>query len=239
MPLFEIEFKIRHNCRLGEFSLKHPSARIHVWKILDREVIEIVPNANGDPSDAMTDLLRFTGVEGRALDGQGGYHVAEANQCAVERILTKSTQHLDILPISPVVYCRGWQYHRIVAFQHEDINGLLDTFREASFMPLILRKTPFNGFTGSQMTVTLDSLFSDLTEKQTDAILSAYSRGYYRFPRDSSLESIALEMGVPRTTLQGHLKKAENKIIGSIVPHVHTWYHFKGSRGQHPMISEN
>lgn len=37
----------------------------------------------------------------------------------------------------------------------------------------ILRKVDFDGFIASSLTLTADALFSDLTEKQMDALLTA------------------------------------------------------------------
>jgi hypothetical protein len=45
-------------------------------------------------------------------------------------------------------------------------------------------------------------------------------RGYYQTPRRVNVQTIADRAGVPRTTLQEHLNKAENKLIASIVPQI-------------------
>ncbi len=39
----------------------------------------------------------------------------------------------------------------------------------------VVRKVPFDGFIASSLTLTADALLSNLTEKQTDALLTAYS----------------------------------------------------------------
>jgi len=70
------------------------------------------------------------------------------------------------------------------------------------------------------VSLTADALFSDLTEKQMDALLTAYSHGYYRLPRKSDIQTIASRKRVPRTTFQEHLKKAENKLVVSLVPYI-------------------
>lgn len=55
----------------------------------------------------------------------------------------------------------------------------------------ILRKVDFDGFIASSLTLTADALFSDLTEKQMDALLTAYSNGYYSLPRKANVQDIS------------------------------------------------
>jgi predicted DNA binding protein len=70
----------------------------------------------------------------------------------------------------------------------------------------------------SDTLITLNSLVNRLTEKQVDAIVAAYNSGYCQTPRRVNVEKVAERTGVPRTTLQEHLNKAENKLISSIIP---------------------
>jgi predicted DNA binding protein len=239
MSIFEIEFKIRHECRLGGISVRHPQSRIKTWKIGGREVIEILPKRGGDCTSAIQEISQLDGVIDSFEDENCGYVIAEVNPCQVERMVEACVTEFGIVPIEPVIFTGGWQYHRIVVFDHDDINKILTHFEESCFIPWMLRKVPFRGFSESQMTVTTESLFSDLTEKQTNALLVAYSHGYYKMPRDADLQTIADKTGSSRTTFQEHLKKAENKVMNALVPHVHTWHHFVGSRGTHPAIRES
>jgi predicted DNA binding protein len=84
----------------------------------------------------------------------------------------------------------------------------------------IIRKKPFDGYIASSLTLTTDALFSGLTEKQVHALLTAYAQGYFRFPRGSDLQTIASKEEISRTTFLEHLKKAENKIITALIPHI-------------------
>jgi hypothetical protein len=96
----------------------------------------------------------------------------------------------------------------------------LQRLEERGFIVEILRKVPFDGLLASALTLTADALFSDLTEKQIDAILSSFNFGYYQLPRKADIKTIASKMKVPRTTFQEHLKKGQNKLIVSLVPYL-------------------
>jgi predicted DNA binding protein len=83
----------------------------------------------------------------------------------------------------------------------------------------VQEKAPFYGMVSDNL-ITLNSLVSKLTDKQMDAVIAAYNNGYYQTPREIRVDGIAKRLEVPRTTLQEHLNKAENKLISSIVPQI-------------------
>jgi predicted DNA binding protein len=82
------------------------------------------------------------------------------------------------------------------------------------------------------LTLTANALFSDLTEKQISALLTAYKNGYYRLPRKADIKEIAFKEQVPRTTFQEHLKKAETKLVAALVPYIQLFNHAPMKRRQ-------
>ena len=238
MPLFELEFKVRHNCRLADFSLKHKTLRILAWQIQNREIIEILRDNDVENSVSIDEVYELDDMLEHVVGQQRACLAFESRPCAVRAIIDGVSGELDTLHVSPVTYHGGWEYHKIVAFKHDDITTLIERFHECGYVPWILRKVPFNGFSSGLMTVSTETLFSSMTGKQTDAILTAYAHGYYRMPRDADVKTIADKIGASRTTFQEHLRKAENKILQALIPHIHTWHHLAGSSGRHPMIRE-
>jgi predicted DNA binding protein len=140
--------------------------------------------------------------------------------CLKENTIIRHIGKLDVLNIFPNIIEDGWCYHRLILFRHEDLDELLRRLGNWGWTYEILRKTPFNGFIASSLTITADALFSSLTEKQIDAMLTAHRHGYYNLPRDADVQTIAAKENVSRTTFQEHLKKAENKIVASLVPYI-------------------
>lgn len=58
-----------------------------------------------------------------------------------------------------------------------------------------------------------------LTSKQELALLYAYLRGYYDYPRKVSLNELAGELGLSVSTLSELLRKAENKVMHAFMLH--------------------
>jgi len=132
---------------------------------------------------------------------------------------------LDILNIFPNMIENGWVYHRLIVFNHKDLEDLLRRLENWGWVYKILRKVPFDGFIASSLTVSADYLFSTLTEKQIDAMLTAYRHGYYNLPRNSDVHTIVAKKKVPRTTFQKQLKKAENKLVTALISYMQLFNH--------------
>ena len=68
---------------------------------------------------------------------------------------------------------------------------------------------------------TLDPASPDdrLSKRQREAFRLARTRGYYEYPRRSTARDLAAEFGVTKTTFLEHLRKAEEKLLGSITLH--------------------
>jgi predicted DNA binding protein len=61
------------------------------------------------------------------------------------------------------------------------------------------------------------SLLSKLTSRQRQMLLTAYALGYYDVPRRISSDELSIHLNVDKSTIVEHLRKAERKIIGSII----------------------
>ena len=62
-----------------------------------------------------------------------------------------------------------------------------------------------------------ESLLSKLTLRQRQMLLTAYALGYYDVPRRISSDDLSRHLNVDKSTIVEHLRKAERKLIASIV----------------------
>jgi len=225
MPLFEAVFKVTHDCPLSNISRKFPSLKMFEWCNREHEVIEIIVEDHEQYSAVMEEISKLSGIIGKLSDRDKIHLVTKSCSCTYEKSVSKNIDACNLLHVMPVVYKQGWEYHRVISFKHEDVKRLMQLLEEKEFAFEIMRMVPFNGFIGSSLTLTADALFSDLTEKQIDALLTAYRNGYYQLPRKADVKKIAFKERVPRTTFQGHLKKAENKLVAALVPYIQLFNH--------------
>lgn len=60
-------------------------------------------------------------------------------------------------------------------------------------------------------------VLGNLTRKQREVLLAAKRAGYYDYPRRVKTESLARKMGVRKSTLIEHLRRAENRLIQEVL----------------------
>jgi len=220
MTLYEVVFKLTHNSRLCDISRKFRYIDLFVWCNEKYEIIEVITEKSEEYSMVVEAFSKIGKILEESSDQHGIHLIAKTRSFGIEDSVSKQIDELGLLLVPPVIYQRGWEYRRVIAFRHEDLNMLLQRLEDMGFVFEILRKVHFNGFVAGSLTLTADALFSNLTKKQIHALLTAYNCGYYRFPKRANVQNIAAKTDVPRTTFQEHLKKAENKIVTSVVPYL-------------------
>ncbi len=62
-----------------------------------------------------------------------------------------------------------------------------------------------------------DSVMSSLTLKQRQALVTAFGLGYYNVPRRVSSQTIARLLKMDKSTFAEHLRKAERRIVKSVI----------------------
>jgi predicted DNA binding protein len=56
-----------------------------------------------------------------------------------------------------------------------------------------------------------------LTDRQSGVLHCAFENGYYEIPRRITTDEIAAKIGVERRTAEEHLRRAENKLLASMI----------------------
>lgn len=227
MTLFQIALKISYNSFFINLSRRFPSAKIFIWCNREKDVIEIFVKDSEDYPLVMKEIHDhpMLGVLEESSDDCRFYLNLNECHCMNQDTIVSHIGELDILNVFPNMIENGWGYHRLIVFRHKDLEELLRRLENWGWVYKVLRKVPFDGFIASSLTLSADFLFSSLTEKQMDAMLTAHRHGYYNLPRDSDIQTIAAQKKVPRTTFQEHLKKAENKLVAALVPYLQLFNH--------------
>lgn len=227
MTLFEVALKVTFNDFFTDLTRRFPSANIYIWCNREHDIIEVIVRNPEEFPLVMEEIRKcpIMGVLEEISDDRRLYLNVNECHCMKQDTIVRHIGELDILNIFPNMIENGWAYHRLIVFRHKDLEELLRRLEKWGWVYKILRKVPFDGFIASSLTLTADALFSGLTEKQIDAMLTAYRHGYYNLPRDADVQTIAAKEKVPRTTFQEHLKKAENKVVRGLIPYIQLFNH--------------
>jgi predicted DNA binding protein len=182
--------------------------------------MELIMPKKEDYEQIRNDMSKAVEIVDEIHNGANTHVITRMCACGGPGTVQSYLGDPSLLLIPPIAYENGWEHLRLIAFKHKNAKKLLEKLRNDGFQVEIIRKKPFDGYIASSLTLTTDALFSGLTEKQVHALLTAYAQGYFRFPRGSDLQTIASKEKVSRTTFLEHLKKAENKIITALIPHI-------------------
>nr|KXH75490.1 MAG: hypothetical protein AM325_11150 [Candidatus Thorarchaeota archaeon SMTZ1-45] len=220
MSLFEVVFRAKYDNPLSEITEDNPSVKIFQWCNDKHDVMELIMQKQEDYDQIRNGMSRAMEIIDEIHNGENTHVITRMCTCGGPGTVQNYLKDPTLLLIPPIAYEGGWEHLRLIAFRHERVKKLLTRLREDGFEVEIIRKKPFDGYIASSLTLTTDALFSGLTDKQVHALLTAYAQGYFRFPRGADLQTIASKEKISRTTFLEHLKKAENKIITALIPHI-------------------
>jgi len=116
----------------------------------------------------------------------------------------------------PIGFSNGRKHYRILVPEYSQFSKFVEAVEERlGDMRLTYKSRILNP---NELQVTLvDRILSKLSPKQNEALHMAYNSRYYECPRGNTLEKMARDVAIGKSTFQSHLRKAENKIIHFIM----------------------
>ncbi|HYY92673.1 MAG TPA: helix-turn-helix domain-containing protein [Candidatus Dormibacteraeota bacterium] len=207
-------------------SKKFPGARFALWCNDHTDILEIESDGLDSFQQIQKELEYYsTRYKSKIIDKtlcQDKFQlVARTCLCGSEDSITVGSvaRANNFLQMPPPVFFGGWEYHRLVGFDDNDVRGLLKGLDRVGKTE-ILHKGVTDGTTDKAFLLSLGSLFGNLTEKQMKALLAAVESGYYEIPKRTTADELATKLGQPRSTLEEHIRKAESKVVLAMAPYM-------------------
>jgi len=182
--------------------------------------------AYADTQGAIEDLVaeietsRLTNGVARIYDRFDPSGRSEAAGNATEELLVHYEPHNSIhdafvsrgfVPEEQIRIQDGYEYWNvIVSKDRATIQSQLEEIREEKDAEVTVEGMRSPDTRSSDPTDT-----GGLSERQREVFELARTEGYYSWPRETSASDLADQLGVSKTTLLEHLRKAEAKLLGS------------------------
>ena len=224
--LFEVSFRVQHDCPNTQFSQKHPDVRIVEWcnnKIHVMEVecpdIETFTRIEAD----LQSLLQWKGGKVLKKNFLEGNLQVVVKTCRCNKYPTSITEVIErnsCLTIPPETYYGGWEHYRVIGFRENDYKKMFQELSELGPIEMVEKKVLPENSLRDAFVISMNSVFSELTGKQVNTLLAALEYGYYQIPKKMKAEEVARKYHIPRTTFEEHLRKAESKVMRAIAPYV-------------------
>jgi len=224
--MFEVAFKLQHDCPYTRFSMKNPDVRVIEWCNNRIHVMEV---------DGL-DIETFTRIEKDLSDlllWKGGKVLKKSfldrnlqlilKTCCCGNIspnVADVVERNSCLEIPPETYYGGWEEYRVIGFRENDYKRMFQELGQLGPVEILEKRVLPRKSLRDTFAISMSSVFSGLTDKQVNSIVAALEYGYYQIPKKATAEEIALKHHTPRTTFDEHLRKAESKILRSIAPYV-------------------
>lgn len=120
------------------------------------------------------------------------------------------------LPLDPTVLRDGREYFDLLLRDRERLVELVDRLREVGEVTVerIVREveTPVQPKPASWV-----ALQEALTDRQMAVLTAAVERGYFNVPREATLEDLAVEFDLEKSTVGEHLRRALDHVASFIV----------------------
>jgi predicted DNA binding protein len=224
--MFEVAFKVQHDCPYTRFTIKHPEVRMTVWcnnriHVTEVDVPDIETFTRIEPD--LNELLVWRGgkiLKKNFLSGNLQLIVKTCRCSKIQPNISYIVEKNACLEIPPETYYGGWEEYRVIGFRENDYKRLLQELDEIGQVKIAQKRVLPEKTIRDTFVVSLNSVFSDLTGKQVNSLISALEAGYYQIPKRVTTKEIAGKQRIPRTTYEEHLRKAESKILQSIAPYV-------------------
>ncbi|MHA2175698.1 MAG: helix-turn-helix domain-containing protein [Candidatus Hodarchaeales archaeon] len=218
--LYSFLISIQHDCPFAKFSRAHPEVEIHLWcNHSQYDILEL----QGEPNaleNAINDVKKALGSITKIFPEQNHIQLVLKRCECISFPLAPVYERHDCVEILPIKYLGGHEVIHLIVTA-EDAGLIVDDIRKND--PLanveVLKLAPLKAKDNpNPLLLSLDNLKHDLTSKQFKAITYAYKAGYYELPRAVRVDSLADEMNIHRRTFEEHLRKAERKIMRSLIP---------------------
>ncbi len=210
----------------NRLSKRFPDARMSLWCNGSTDIMEIESAGLANFEELQKELTLMSKTHksriiSKTLCQDKFQLVARSCCCGGPQpgVGTIAEEH-NFMRVPPPVFLGGWEYHRLVGFDDNDLRGLLKRLDGIGRTEVLHKKSVSEGVTDDTFLLSLSSLFGQLTGKQMKALLSAVEGGYYEIPKRITADDLARKQGQPRSTLEEHIRKAESKVVLAMAPYM-------------------
>jgi predicted DNA binding protein len=124
----------------------------------------------------------------------------------------------ECMLIPPVNFSAGWETHRVICKEQDQLRNLMDRVGSRGSAELISQRKRELVDLVRDVQVVPTHFIEDLTPRQVNVIVSSYEEGLYDIPARTKMEKVAKRTGLSRSTFGEHLQKGELQIMRNLYP---------------------
>jgi len=187
-----------------------------------RRIIELVGDADSIPQ--FIERFRETEpvVEAEPLSALGGERVYVSMTVDVNEwdSISERLSDMGVHYRMGTTISEGWERWTIYLEDPDRLNEIIERIEGWGNDVRLERNVELSQLT-MEPQLDASTLLTVLTPRQRDALRAAIESGYYGVDHDTTVEEIAEELGVSRTTAWEHLARAEEKVMEEVGGHLY------------------
>jgi|YelNatPaOPRAMG01_1025707.scaffolds.fasta_scaffold24932_4 predicted DNA binding protein len=219
----EVELLLENEYPFCALSKKHPDVTFYRWCNSAVDYIEFYGSnsALDKLEDDLTDIgkaLRTT-ISYKARDGKR-LSVMFSCRCTLHNSTIRMVESDNCMWEAPVRYGGGKESLKLFSLKGEYFTRLYGHLSAIGQINIIKKKTVVPESLRETYTISISSLFGDMTDIQLSDLELALQYGHFSIPRKTDISELAKMKGVSKSTMQEHINKAKAKLMNAIEPYV-------------------
>ena len=192
---------------------REPSIRrkaIHSIKLLEDGTLALLGEIEGDLDRYREIMEDSPAVHTYAVSGdQSGYTYSQVDSTEQTRRMLELRDQGQFIIQMPIEYTEDGGKRFTVVGEEESLLTLSELFDVENAEVELVSTGPYFPEDGG--------VFADLTDRQREVLETAVRMGYYRSPREATLEDIAAELDVDHGTVGRHIRTIESKVFAKFL----------------------
>ncbi len=227
--MFDVSLRLDHSLPFCNFSKLFPTVGIQRWCNLQVDILEFQVSKEEDAGKlepALGDMLKSLGAHLIRFNRYSSKNMEAVVgcKCATDNSTVAMIEWAECIPVMPVNYRGGFEHCRLLAFTKGTLDGALEALSKVSKVEVENKSVVPRESARGAITVPVDEFLGALTKKQLEAFVTALQMGYYGMPKGATMDEIAANQGMKRSTYEEHLRKAELKILQAVRPYARLAY---------------
>lgn len=228
--MMQVNFRLRPpSYNLIGFTSRNPQVSILDWCNFKVEFYQLEVSRPAELGPATMEFLELRKKQGMILKKRidlGKRAVAFIFNCNHQRrgSIEDVMFGFGSLPIPPLAFQGGWLKIVAMCFEEAKLPAMFSRLSKFGQLKVDVKSRMNSELLRKNLMIPTGALVSHITPRQAESLLCAVDQGYYRVPRGTKFGDISSKLGVPRTTYEEHVRKAEGKLINSVAPYLSLYF---------------
>jgi len=189
-----------------------------LWYSRDSEILEVTATDTARLDEILEAAHESLGACDMFQDGRSALLMTCECGYPKFRSIISIANDCGCMLVPPHTYEGGWETHRVLSTGTENLRRFVAEIEKHGRVEIISHRGRDALDAASDLNVVPVHFFEGLTDLQIRSVVAAYEAGLFEVPARTKMDDVAKAMGLSRSTLGEHLRKAELQMLRNSYP---------------------